>query len=212
MQSEKVDKIFSYLRELFGESPKCELSYSNDLELLVAIILSAQCTDKRVNIVTKELFSRYKTVADFANADRAELEKLIYSTGFYRNKAKNIIALCKILDERKVTPRDFTDVNDLAKLSGIGRKTASVFIAEYHKKPALAVDTHVMRVAKRLGLTYNTCPVKIEHDLAKILAREYWASYHLYMVLFGRYFCTAKNPKCSDCKLREFCANIKNVH
>ena len=204
MQSEKVDKIFKHLAEMFGENPKCELDYTSDIELLVAIILSAQCTDKRVNIVTKQLFARYKTINDYAAADIGELEQMIYSTGFYHNKAKNIIALCKILRD-EFGEKIPTSVEVLSKLPGIGRKTASVFMAEFHKVPALAVDTHVIRVGNRLGLTMHTDPLKIERDLAAIFDRENWGKYHLYLVLFGRYHCTAKNPKCENCPLRDLC-------
>ena len=189
---------------MFGENPKCELDYTSDIELLVAIILSAQCTDKRVNIVTKQLFARYKTINDYAAADIGELEQMIYSTGFYHNKAKNIIALCKILRD-EFGEKIPTSVEVLSKLPGIGRKTASVFMAEFHKVPALAVDTHVIRVGNRLGLTMHTDPLKIERDLAAIFDRENWGKYHLYLVLFGRYHCTAKNPKCENCPLRDLC-------
>ena len=202
MQSQKVDTIFAYMKTLFGDEPKCELDYANAHELLISILLSAQCTDKRVNMVSPALFARYKTVEDFATADNKELESFIYSTGFYHNKAKNIIALCNVLKELDDIPND---VESLAKLPGIGRKTASVFVAEYHKLPAIPVDTHVMRVTKRLGLTAYNDPIKIERDLAQIIARENWASYHLYLVLFGRYHCTAKNPKCDDCAIKPLC-------
>jgi len=217
MQSEKIDKIFNYFASLFGDDPKCELKYSSDIELLVAIILSAQCTDVRVNKVTKELFKKYKTVQDFANADVKELEREIYSTGFYRNKAKNIIAMAKAvknpifvsrsglgvsppLEKGEFIPRD---METLIKLPGIGRKTASVFLAEYHKIPAIAVDTHVIRVSHRLGFTKSRNPAVIERDLMAIFDRENWCKYHLYMVLFGRYHCTAKNPKCDTCLLKK---------
>lgn len=197
--------IFDHFQTLFGESPKCELDYTTELELLVAIILSAQCTDKRVNVVTKTLFAKYKSVTDYANADPAELEQIIYSTGFYRNKAKNIIALCKrLLAEHGGTIP--TEVETLAKLPGVGRKTASVFVAEFHKIPAIAVDTHVIRVANRLGMTQSKNPAIIERDLAKLWAQPDWARWHLYMVLFGRYHCTAKNPKCDGCGVRGLCA------
>jgi len=208
VQSEKIDKIFAYFRELFGESPKCELNYSSDIELLVAIILSAQCTDKRVNAVTKELFKKYKSVQDFANADIKELEKEIYSTGFYRNKAKNIIEMAQCVmrggrgGERPTIP---TDMESLTKLSGVGRKTASVFLSEFHNIPAIAVDTHVIRVSNRLGFTKSQNPVQIERDLKLLFDEKNWGSYHHYMVLFGRYFCKAQRPKCGECKLKHFC-------
>jgi len=170
----------------------------------VAIILSAQCTDIRVNIVTKELFKKYRTVQDYANANVKDLEKEIYSTGFYRNKAKNIITMAEavISQHNGVIPND---LEELTKLAGVGRKTASVFLAEYHKLPALAVDTHVGRVARRLGLTQSNNPTVIERDLAKILDRDKWARYHLYMVLFGRYYCKSQRPLCDECALVNIC-------
>jgi len=206
MQSEKVDKVFTYLTRLYGKDPRCELEYSTAIDLLVAIILSAQCTDKRVNIVTRDLFKKYKTIADYANADIDVFEKEIYSTGFYKNKSKNIIALCKVIetDFGGEIPRD---IEILSTMPGIGRKTASVFVAEFHKDPAVAVDTHVIRVANRLGFTESLNPIQIERDLKQIFDRENWARYHFQVVLFGRYMCTAKNPKCATCEIKHYCKN-----
>jgi endonuclease-3 len=203
MQHE-MKSLLTHFETLFGAEPRCELNYSSDIELLVAILLSAQCTDQRVNRVTKSLFAKYKTIDDFANADRAELEKEIYSTGFFRNKAKNIIALCNKLktDFAGAIP---DDVDTLERLPGIGRKTASVFVAEFHKKPAIAVDTHVTRVSNRLGMTKSQNPRVIEKDLSALCPQKDWARFHLYMVLFGRYICTAKKPKCDTCVLRDRC-------
>ena len=201
VQTEKVDKIFAYLATLFGEEPRCELNYTTDLELLVAIILSAQCTDKRVNMVTPKLFARYKTIQDYANADVKELENLIYSTGFYHNKAKNIIELCKSITTIPST------IDELVRLPGVGRKTASVFVSEFHKTPAIAVDTHVIRVSNRLGLTKSRNPDIIERDLAAQFDRANWSKYHYYLVLFGRYHCLAKNPKCENCEIKNDCKN-----
>ena len=204
MQSDKTNKIFNFFESLYGPNPRCELNYSNDIQLLVAIILSAQCTDKRVNIVTKDLFKKYTTVADYANAKQSELEQLIYSTGFYRNKAKNIISMANAV----VTCHNGRipgDLEQLTNLAGVGRKTASVFLAEYYNKPALAVDTHVGRVARRLGYTTSKNPVIIERDLAKAFDQNNWARYHLYMVLFGRYICKSQNPSCNQCRVKKFC-------
>ena len=194
--------VFAHLETLFGETPVCELDYSTDIDLLVAIMLSAQCTDKRVNMVTKNLFTRYKTIQDYANADPTELEKFIHSTGFYRNKAKNIIAMAQtvINDYNGQIP---VELDQLVALPGVGRKTASVFLCEYHKVPAMPVDTHVGRLARRLGWSTSHSATIIERDLTAILPRENWANYHLLMVLFGRYYCTARNPKCYECKLKE---------
>ena len=203
----EIESAFEYFTELFGAEPKCELNYATDIDLLVAIILSAQCTDVRVNKVTATLFQHYKTVADYANANTEDFEREIFSTGFYHNKAKNIIALCKklIVEHNSEIP---CGVETLAKLPGIGRKTASVFVAEFHKKPAIAVDTHVIRVSNRLGWSKVKNPLVIERDLAQLWPREDWARWHLYMVLFGRYYCMAKNPKCGGCKLKSGCNHV----
>ena len=207
MQSKRVDDIFEYLAELIP-NPRCELDYVTDIDLLVAIILSAQCTDRRVNAVTKVLFEKYRTINDYADACHLEFEKDIYSTGFYRNKAKNIIALCKKLrdDFGSVIPGD---VDVLEKLPGIGRKTASVFVAEFHKKPAIAVDTHVIRVSRRLGFTTSRNPDVIQRDLMKLFDEGNWCLYHKYLVLFGRYYCTARGPKCDECGVSEYCVEFR---
>ena len=207
MQTEKVAEITAYFGKLFGPEPKCELNYSTEVELLVAIMLSAQCTDKRVNIVTRDLFKRFKTIQDFAAADQTELEKLVYSTGFYHNKAKNIIATCKKIMENHGGKIPNT-LEELSKLPGVGRKTASVFLCEFHNIPAIPIDTHVARVSNRLGFTTNRNPLAIERDLAKLLPREDWPKFHLQTVLFGRYYCTARNPKCESCEISKFCNNV----
>ena len=195
--------IYDYFETLFGPVPRCELNFSTDIECLVAIILSAQCTDKRVNMVTAKLFEKYRTVADYANANPAEFERDIYSTGFYRNKARNIIAMARaVLENGGVIPRD---LDALTKLAGVGRKTASVFLVEYHKIPAVPVDTHVMRVARRLGLSNGKTPEQIERDLRALWPQTDWCRNHLYMVLFGRYYCTAKHPKCETCGIKNLC-------
>ena len=201
-----MQELLDYFQTLFGDNPRCELDYTSDVELLVAIILSAQCTDKRVNIVTKELFVRCKSVEDFASISQSELERLIYSTGFYQNKAKNIRAMAQeILD--KHDGKIPADIEALSALPGVGRKTASVFLCEFHKIPAIPVDTHIIRVANRLGFTKSRNPRIVERDLAKRFAdcKDDWARLHLYIVLFGRYYCTARNPKCEGCELRKMC-------
>ena len=190
----KTEELMCYFKELFGNNPKCELNYKTDIDLLVAIILSAQCTDKRVNMVTEKLFKKYKTVKDYANADIKELENEIHSCGFYRNKAKNIINMAKQYNEQKT-------VEELIKLPGVGRKTANVFLAEWHKVPAIAVDTHVIRVSNRLGFTKSENPDVIERDLMRLIDRKEWRFVNMFMVLFGRYYCKAVNPACDNCKL-----------
>ena len=194
--------VFAYLESLFGKSPRTELEYTSDIDLLVAIILSAQCTDKRVNMVTKELFKKYKTVKDYANADLETLRQEIGSINFFNNKAKNIIEMAKIVHAQHggVIP---ADLETLTTLPGVGRKTASVFLVEFHNMPAMPVDTHVARFAKRLGFSKGKNVVEIERDLCEILPRENWADYHLLMVLFGRYYCKATKPECATCKLKE---------
>ena len=197
IQSERVNEVFAYFETLFGSDPVTELKYENDLQCIIAIILSAQCTDARVNMVTPKLFARFKTLEDFAGADIKELEKLIYSTGFYRNKAANIKAMAQMVLTRNGGQIP-TSLDELVLMPGVGRKTASVFLAEFHKIPAIGVDTHVMRVARRFGFTTSKNPAIVERDLAKIFARENWKRYHQYMVLFGRYYCKARGPICNE--------------
>ncbi|MCL2570470.1 MAG: endonuclease III [Firmicutes bacterium] len=204
MQSDKINEIFEYMTELFGKNPASELNYTHPHELLIAIILSAQCTDKRVNIVTGKLFKKYKTLNDFANANLAELEQDIYSTGFYKNKAKNIKSMAQLVIQNHNGEIPNT-LADLEKLPGVGRKTASVFICEYLKQPAIPVDTHVQRVANRLGFSTSKNPRGIERDLAKILDQNNWARYHLQLVLFGRYHCKSQNPQCQTCEIKHHC-------
>lgn len=201
------EMCFEYFCELFGENPVCELNFKSDLELLVAVILSAQCTDKRVNEVTPKLFAKYRTVEEIANADPNELQEIIHSCGFYRTKAANIIKMAKMVVsdfDGKIPP----DLQSLVRLSGVGKKTANVFLAEYHNVPALAVDTHVMRVSRRLGFAKSSNPVAIERDLCAAFDRGSWIKLHKYLVLFGRYHCKAKHPLCNDCKLERYCDKV----
>jgi len=199
-----IQTTLDYFKQIFGDNPKCELNYASDIEYLVAVLLSAQCTDRRVNIVTKQLFAKYKCASDYAQADIKELQKLIYSTGFYRNKSHNIINLCKsiINDYGGTIP---TSMEELTTLPGVGRKTASVFISEFHKLPAVPVDTHIIRVSNRLQFSSSQNPNIIENDLKSMIPMDLWSKWHLYMVLFGRYHCVARNPKCFGCKLRDIC-------
>ncbi len=191
--------------------PRIELSYSNPLELLVATILSAQTTDKTINLVTKELFKKYKTAKDYANADQKTFEQEIRSTGFYRNKAKNVIASAKILVEKYDSKVPKT-MEDLLTLPGVARKTANIVLANaYGIAAGIAVDTHVKRVSFRLGLTKETDPVKIEKDLTAAIPKEYWISVNRQMVLLGRYICTAKKPLCDKCVLNKICPSAYKV-
>ena len=190
-----IDDIFKYFESLFGKEPKTELDFSTDLELLVAVTLSAQYTDKRVNIVTPALFSKYRTLQDYASADQTELERIIHSVNYFRTKAKHLKLMAKrVLDEfNGAIPNT---LEDLIKLPGVGRKTASVFLSEFHGIPAMPVDTHVARVANRLGFTTSKNVIQIEQDLMKLLPKKDWGRWHQYMVLFGRYHCTARTKSC----------------
>lgn len=183
----------------------CELNYSNPLELLVATILSAQCTDKRVNQVTAELFRRYRTAADYANAPRAELEAAIRSTGFYRNKARALQACCRALVERHggEVPRR---LEDLTRLEGVGRKTANVVLGNaYGLNEGLVVDTHVARLAQRLDLTRRRDPSQIEQDLMKLVPRELWTLFSHWLIWHGRRRCFARKPDCAGCEIARLC-------
>lgn len=207
MQNQLTNEIYNRLNTLF-ENAACELNFSNNFELLVAVMLSAQCTDKRVNEVTKTLFSKYKSPEDLKVADQAELEREIFSCGFYHNKAKNLIAMSNDLCKRfggKV-PDDF---DDLISLAGVGRKTANVVLAVGFNQDAIAVDTHVFRVSNRLGLVKTNNVLKCELELQKITDKSKWSTFHHQLVLFGRYHCKAINPKCNSCVLKDLCKNYK---
>ena len=192
-------------------NPRIELDYKTPLELLVATILSAQCTDKRVNVVTKHLFAKYKTAEDYANADGKTFEQEIKSTGFYRNKAKNIIAAAKLIVE-KYDSKVPNTMGELLTLPGVARKTANIVLANgYGIASGIAVDTHVKRISFRLGLTKETDPVKIERDLMALIPKEYWIKTNKMLVLHGRYICTAKSPKCAECVLNKICPSAFKV-
>ncbi len=207
---EKIDLINSYLDELFPE-PKCELNYSNDYELLISIMLSAQSTDKRVNQVTSILFDKYKSLEALNEAKIDDLENIIRSVGSFRKKSQYIkdIASTLITKYNGVVPRNH---DLLVEINGIGRKTANVFLSEYYNEPYIAVDTHVSRVSKRLGLARkNDDVLTIEKKLQKKFDKSLWAKRHLQMVLFGRYKCKAISPICSDCKLKDICKEKKKI-
>ena len=183
---------------------KVELSHRSPWELLVATILSAQCTDQRVNQVTPTLFSRYKTPSDLAKARIADVEAIIRSTGFFKSKAKNIIACGQVLNERfgqRVPER----MDDLVTLPGVGRKTANVLLGQAFGQPAIVVDTHVKRVANRLDLTKSDDPVQIEQDLQRLLPSSQWTSVSQRLLLHGRYICLARRPLCGRCPIYGYC-------
>lgn len=187
----------------------CYLDYNEPWELIVATILSAQCTDDRVNMTTKTLFKKYDSPEKLANVDQKELEKDIFATGFYRNKAKNIKGCMRMLVNQYngVLPKD---IELLTAMPGVGRKTANVVRGTIFKEPSVVVDTHVKRIAKRLGLTKNTDPVKIEFDLMKELPKEEWIAINIMLIAFGRDKCKAQRPLCENCILEKYCEVKKN--
>lgn len=180
------------------------LKHRNPLQLLVATILSAQCTDAQVNRVTPALFARYATAADFAAADVGELESYIKSTGFYRQKARAIVQMARALEEKfgGVVPRT---MDDLLQLHGVGRKTANVILGGAFGQPGMVVDTHVRRISRRWGLTTSDDPVRIEQDLQRLLDPSLWSDFSLRVIYFGREICSAKRPQCPVCSLRRLC-------
>ena len=184
--------------------PRCALNYRNPLELLVATVLSAQCTDARVNQVTSALFDKYRTAADYAESPAGKLEEDIRSTGFYRNKARSIRGLCSALIANHAGDVPGT-LEELVTLPGVGRKTANLVLAEAFGIPGIVVDTHVTRLSQRLQLTTRTDPAKIEQDLMKIIPRDQWNSLCLRLILHGRTTCKARRPDCHNCPLLSTC-------
>ena len=208
-KSEKREIITKYLDELFP-NPKCELIYHNDYELLIAIVLSAQTTDKRVNMVTPILFSKYPTLEKLSEAPIDLLEEILKPIGSFRKKAVYVkdIAYNLTTKYQGVVP---TDREKLEKLKGVGRKTINVFLSEYYNYPAIAVDTHVERISKRLRIASKKATVlEVEEKLQKFFPKDEWAKRHLQLVLFGRYYCKAVKPDCSSCPLKELCTDYKN--
>lgn len=208
-EKQQVAEICRILNETYGTDYKCYLNHENAWQLLIATMLSAQCTDARVNIVTKDLFVKYPTLQAFADADIKELEKDIYSTGFYKNKAKNIIGCAKklISEYGGEVP---SDIESLTKLDGVGRKTANVIRGNIYHEPSIVVDTHVKRISRLLGLTDCDDPVKIEHELMEKLPKEQWILYNIQIITLGRTICIARRPKCAECALNRVCpsANV----
>jgi endonuclease-3 len=203
-KSARAKALLKGLRKLYPDA-HCELDYSSPLELLIAVILSAQCTDVRVNKTTKALFKRYKTASDYAAADPLELEALIRSCGFYRMKAKSIIETARLILERFGGKVPDTMV-DLLTLRGVARKTANVVLGEIYGKPeGVVVDTHMMRLSRRFGLTEEEDPVKVERDLAECVLRKDWAFWSHAVIWHGRRVCKALNPACDSCALRKDC-------
>jgi len=210
---DKRTRVMKIIELLEKEYPKAKtaLHYTSPIEILVATILSAQCTDKRVNIVTQSLFKKYKTAEDYANADLAELEEAVRSTGFYRNKAKNIKRSGRMLVEKfnSQVPRT---MSELLELPGVARKTANIVLSNaYGVIEGVAVDTHVRRLSKRLGLTENKNPNKIEADLMLIVPKSHWKRITDLLIFHGKNVCMARKPKCGTCSLNKICPSAFNV-
>lgn len=202
---ERTQQVLKILDDTYGPE-KCYLHYSNAHELLIATMLSAQCTDDRVNMVTPALFEKYPTIKAFAEADLADMEEAIRSTGFYHNKAKNIIACCRklLVDFNEVVP---SDIESLTSLPGVGRKTANVVRTHIFNIPSIVVDTHVKRLSNLIGLTKFDDPVKIEFDLMKKLPEDHWSRINTQLIAHGRKVCIARRPKCEICVLYDCCKN-----
>ena len=204
-EKQQVAEICRILNETYGTDYKCYLNHENAWQLLIATMLSAQCTDARVNIVTKDLFRKYPSVEAFADADLKELEQDIKPTGFYHNKAKNIIACMKDIRD-KYNGEVPSELEDLLSLAGVGRKTANVIRGNIYHVPSVVVDTHVKRISNRLGLTKNQDPDKIEQDLMKELPEDHWILWNIHIITFGRTICSARSPKCF---LQKYCKEYK---
>ncbi len=199
-----LTEIFNRMEQQYGRDLTCYLNHDDAWQLLVATIMSAQCTDARVNEVTKDLFVKYPSVQAFAKADLSELEKDIHSVGFYHNKAKNIIACCRKLvsDFDGEVP---SDIESLTTLPGVGRKTANVIRGNIFKEPSVVVDTHVLRISNKLGLVKTDDPVKAEFALMKAVDKEYWIYINHWFIALGRTICKAPKPKCEECYLKDIC-------
>ncbi|RMF97770.1 MAG: endonuclease III [Candidatus Schekmanbacteria bacterium] len=203
-EKKRVEKIIEILDKTYPQA-KCALNHKNPYQLLVATILSAQCTDKRVNMVTKDLFKKYPTIKDIAEANQKEFEEDIRTTGFFRNKAKNIIAASKMIIE-KFNGKVPKTMDELLTLPGVARKTANIVLnSGYGITVGIAVDTHVKRLSQRLGLTKETNPDKIEKDLMNIIPKEKWGDLNHQLIEHGRQICFARNPKCENCTLSTVC-------
>jgi len=198
-----IEGILGKLGKMHGK-PRVELTYSNPLELTVAVVLSAQCTDERVNRVTEKLFKKYRTLDDYLRAPEGELEGDIRPTGFFRNKAKALKSIAGALKERFASKVP-DDIDTFATVKGIGRKSANMIVGLAYGKPAVIVDTHMIRVSQRIGLTRNTEADKIEADLRRLVPMARWTDFSLLMIIHGRYLCVAKKPDCPKCLLQKDC-------
>jgi endonuclease-3 len=207
---ERATKIIAALQRIYPNA-HCELNFSNPLQLLIATILSAQCTDKRVNLVTAKLFKKYRSAKDFADAPLAEIEEAVKTTGFFRNKAKNIHACCRKLVELHggEVPRT---MDELTSLAGVGRKTANVVLGNaFGINVGVVVDTHVTRLSNRLGLTKQTDAVKIEQELMQLVPQKQWALFSHWLIWHGRRRCIARKPDCANCEIKDRCPSAGKV-
>ena len=201
-----VQDIIEILKERYPDA-LCALQYEKDYELMIAVRLSAQCTDARVNLITPALFERFNSLDAFADADVAEVETYVHSCGFYRQKAKDIVLACQML--REIYARRVPDsMEELLKLPGVGRKTANLLLGDIYGQPSVVCDTHCIRIANRLGLAVGKEPEKVEMQLRAILPPEESSDFCHRIVLFGRDLCTARNPKCAECPLRPYCKEL----
>lgn len=210
MALKNVKKVLELLDLHYTTEYKCYLNHETPWQLLIATMLSAQCTDARVNIVTRDLFKKYPNLESFAYADLRELEQDIKPTGFYHNKAKNIISCTRDLVEKYngEVPRN---IEELTSLAGVGRKTANVIRGNIYNEPSIVVDTHVKRISKKLGFTVEDDPKKIEYDLMKVLPKDHWILFNIQIITHGRGLCPARNPRCSECFLYEYCPGHEDI-
>ena len=211
LAAQRVQKIFPKLKKTYPDA-KAALNHSNPMQLLIATILSAQCTDVRVNMVTRELFKKYKSPSDWAEADIRQLENDIRSTGFYRNKARNIKKSCRIILD-KFDGKVPCTMEELLTLAGVGRKTANVLLGNAFNTPGITCDTHVIRLSRRLGLSGNKDPVKLEFDLMEIVPRKKWGGWTMFshlLIFHGRNICKARKPDCPNCPIEKHCPSANN--
>lgn len=204
----RVARILAAMDREYGTEYRCYLNHETPWQLLIAVIMSAQCTDARVNIVTADLFRKYDTLEKFAQADLKELEQDIHSIGFYHMKAKNIISCCRSLVEQYGGEVPKT-IEELTSLAGVGRKTANVIRGNIYGEPSIVVDTHVKRISRKLGLAREEDPEKIEYELMKVLPKDHWILWNIHVITLGRTICIARRPKCAECFLREDCPSAE---
>jgi endonuclease-3 len=205
---ERVTKVLAALDREYGTEYICYLNHETPWQLLIAVILSAQCTDARVNMVTEDLFKKYDSPEKFAKADVKDLEKDIHSLGFFRMKAKNIISCCQDLME-KFDGEVPKTIEELTALAGVGRKTANVILGNIYNEPSIVVDTHVKRISKKLGFAKSEDPEKIEYELMKVLPKEHWILWNIQIITLGRSICVARKPKCGECFLKDLCPSAQ---